>query len=87
VLLAVEPPTYIDGAAGSQYASIPTLLFAAHTDGSKEAFAGCYVTRRANPQIDGAPKDGAWRIERAVVAPAPTGADAATLLAQACVGQ
>jgi hypothetical protein len=84
VLLGVEPPTYIDGAAGSQYASIPTLLLATHTDGTKQAFAGCYVTRRANPQIDGAPKDGAWRLERAVIAPAPAGADAATLLAQAC---
>jgi hypothetical protein len=82
VLLAVVPPTFIDAGAGNQFASIPTLLFATHTNGSKATFSGCYVMRRANPQIEGAPNDGAWRIERASIAPA--GADAMALLAQAC---
>ena len=34
VFLAVSPPTFIEGAAGSQYVRVPSLMIATHTDGS-----------------------------------------------------
>lgn len=83
VLLAVRPPSWVEGAAGSQYASVPTLLMATHVDGSRHAFVGCYVTRRANPDIAGA--DGAgWSLYDATVSPTPGNATDGTLLAEAC---
>jgi hypothetical protein len=81
VLLVVRPPTFIEGAAGSQYASIPTLLMATHTDDSQHYFLGCYVVRRANPGIEGAPTDG-WSLFDATVS--VTGSTDAAQLAEAC---
>jgi hypothetical protein len=81
VLLAVRPPTFIEGAAGSQYASIPTLLVVTHGDDSQHSFVGCYVARRANPGIQGAPTDG-WSLFDATVS--VTGSTDAGQLEQAC---
>jgi hypothetical protein len=79
VQLIVEPPTRIEGAAGSLYASIPTVLIATHHNGSRDTFAGCYVARTSN--ID--PSNGDWRLYRATIRPAP--ADAIPIqLARAC---
>lgn len=86
VLLVVSPPTHIEGAAGSQYVSIPTLLISTHIDGSQHNFVGCYVARRANPDIEGAPADG-WLLFSATVAATPGNTSDATLLAQACSAQ
>jgi hypothetical protein len=66
VQLIVEPPTRMEGAAGSVYVSIPTVLIATHHDGSKHTFAGCYVARTSN--ID--PPDGNWRLYQATIRPA-----------------
>jgi len=63
VLLVISPPTGYEGAAGSQYTTIPTLLMATHTDGSEHFFRGEYVTRRTNPDMVGHPTD--WAIFQA----------------------
>ena len=87
VLLVVRPPTRFEGAAGSVYVGVPTLLVATHFDGSQHNFVGCYVARRANPDIEGAPTDRGWSLYRAMITATPGNTADATLLAQACVTQ
>ena len=82
VFLVVRPPARVEGAAGSVYAGIPTLLIATHTDGSQHAFVGCYVGRRVYPGT-GAANEG-WSLYSAVVNAAPGNTADVTLLAQAC---
>ncbi len=41
VQLIVQPPTRIEGAAGSLYAEVPTVVVARHRDGAERYFAGC----------------------------------------------
>jgi hypothetical protein len=62
VLVGVRPPVRYDGAAGSQYAPLPSILIAAHTDQTKHVFTGCYVARRTNPGVGGPNSDTGWRI-------------------------
>ena len=82
VRLAVRPPTWFEGAAGSTYASVPTLLMATHVDGSRHNLVGCYVARRPNL---GQPEDErVWSLFDATVEPAPGNATDALLLADAC---
>jgi hypothetical protein len=82
VLLAVQPPTQYDGAAGSEYAAVPTLLLATHVDGSQHAFVGCYVAR--HPLSDMAAVDVGWSLYRGTVAATPGNQPDATLLDGAC---
>jgi len=84
VLLAVSPPTFIEGAAGSMYTSIPTLLLATHVDGSQHVFLGCYVARRLNPDLV-TPPDKGWSLYSASVNPVAGEQADASLLANACV--
>lgn len=52
---------YLEGAAGSVYMNMPTLLIATNTDGSVQRFTGCFVARRSNvPQGD--VLDPNWRL-------------------------
>lgn len=60
--LLIEPPVRIEGAAGSVYAQIPTIIVAATRNGRERFFAGCYTMRRTNQP------GGTWRIYRATVA-------------------
>ncbi len=69
VILAVRVPYHEEGAAGSFYAEIQTLLLAVHKDGSKHSFVGCYIMRTPNPAMSGHPEK--WMIYRAEMAPAP----------------
>jgi hypothetical protein len=87
VFLAVHLPTQNDVGAGQQYAGISAWLVATHTDGTKPNFVGCYVAHRPNPNISGAPKSGAWHLNRATVRAAPNGADPVELLTQVCATQ
>jgi hypothetical protein len=82
VFLAVSPPTFIEGAAGSLYTSIPALMVATHTDGSRHAFVGCYVVRRANPGAGAVDEE--WSLYSATVHATPNNTTDATLLIQAC---
>ncbi len=69
VVLAVRVPVWTEGAAGSFYAEIQTLLLAIHKDGSKHAFVGCYIMRTANPEMTGHPAK--WMIYAADMAASP----------------
>jgi hypothetical protein len=84
VFLAVSPPTFIEGAAGSRFAGVPTLLVATHTDGSQHTFVGCYVTRRFASGSEGGPIAEDWSLYSATVSPAPSNAADGGLLGQAC---
>ncbi|NOZ51440.1 MAG: hypothetical protein GXP37_15550 [Chloroflexi bacterium] len=57
VRLILSPPIAYEGAAGSQYITIPTLLLATHNDSSEHFFRGEYVARRTNPDMAGHPTD------------------------------
>jgi hypothetical protein len=80
VLLAIHPPTWYDGAAGSAYAEVPTLLMATHNDASQHNYVGCYVVRSSN--VEGAPPG--WWLFDATVSPTPGSSADANLLVGAC---
>jgi hypothetical protein len=84
VFVAVRPPTAMEGAAGSTYASVPALLIATHADGHQHAFVGCFVARRSNTGVGGTPADGEWSLYHATVSATPDNIRDATLLVQAC---
>lgn len=84
VRLIVEPPTRVEGAAGSLYAEVPVVLIARQRDGSERVFAGCYAARKSNLRPTDVPKDETWRIHSAKVSTAAPGAAIPKLLAQAC---
>ncbi len=72
------------GAAGSVFADIPTVLVVHHTDASREVFFGCYTVRHTNPGIDPNPDATLWRVYSAKIQAAPAGATAATALPAVC---
>jgi heat shock protein HslJ len=84
VQLIVEPPTRVEGAAGSQYAEVPTVIVARHRDGSQRIFAGCYTMRKSNLSPTDVPKVEVWRIYKASISPVAGGAAIPMLLAEAC---
>jgi len=82
VRLAVRPPTWYEGAAGSSYAQVATLLSAIHHDGSRHSFVGCYVARRSN--VRGSGDEPVWSLYDATLQPTPGNATDAMLLAGVC---
>ena len=82
VTAVVWPPTWWEGAAGSFYTSVPTILVAKHKDGSEHYFAGCYALRRANPEMAGKPTS--WGINQAQSVMHPVGSPDAWALEHAC---
>jgi heat shock protein HslJ len=78
VRLLVQPPPRLEGAAGSSYAELPTILVATTRAGNERVFAGCYVLRRSNV------RDRGWQIYRADVSTVPSGARISRLLSQGC---
>jgi len=78
VRLLVEPTTRIDGAAGSAYAEISTIIVATTRSGNERLFAGCYVMRRSNVQ------DRGWQIYRAKVSQVPSSTRLSRILSQGC---
>jgi heat shock protein HslJ len=81
VTLLVEPPTRIEGAAGSLYAEVPTILIAHQRNGRERIFVGCYVVRKSN--VSGGP----WKISRSTVSTAPNITNVPALFSQACRDQ
>lgn len=78
VQVIVQPPTRIEGAAGSLYAEIPTFLIAQHHDGSVHSFSGCIVTRKSNIEED------VWHLYQARLAEVANNANIPALLATGC---
>ena len=78
VTLLVEPPTRIEGAAGSLYAEVPTILIAHQRNGRERIFVGCYVVRKSN--LSGGP----WKISRSTISTAPNITNVPALFAQVC---
>jgi hypothetical protein len=82
VMLVLRPSTHSEGAAGSVYVSIPALLIATRTDGSRHNFVGCFVARR--PKVDGPGDEQEWSLFDATVRRTPGNTTAVTVLEQVC---
>ena len=78
VRLLVDPATHVEGAAGSVYADIPTIVVATTRSGVERIFAGCYVMRRSNVQ------DRGWQIYRAEISTVPSSTRISRILSQGC---
>ena len=78
VRLLIEPPPRMEGAAGSSFAEIPTIIVATTRSGNERVFAGCYTLRKSNV------RDTGWRIYRADISQLPSTARVSRLLAQGC---
>lgn len=78
VRLLLEPPARTEGAAGSLYAAIPTIVVSITRGGTERVFAGCYVMRKSNV------RDRGWQIYRADVSQFPSSARISRLLSQGC---
>lgn len=78
VRLLIDPATRTDGAAGSSYVEIPTIVVSFTRGGNERVFAGCYVMRRSNV------RDRGWQIYRADVSQFPSSARLPRLLSQNC---
>jgi heat shock protein HslJ len=78
VRVLVEPSARVEGAAGSAYADISTIVVATSRGGSERIFAGCYVMRRSNVQ------DRGWKIYRANISQVPFTTSLSRMLSQTC---
>lgn len=78
VRLLVEPSSRVEGAAGSVYAEITTVVVSTTRAGNERVFAGCYVLRRSNV------RDTGWRIYRANISTMPASARLSRMLSQGC---
>ena len=78
VRILIEPPARHEGAAGSLYAEIPTIVVATTRSGNERIFAGCYTMRRSNV------RDMGWLIYRADIATVPSSARVLRMLTQSC---
>lgn len=78
VRLLVEPSGRNEGAAGSEYAEITTIVVGTTRAGSERVFAGCYTLRRSNV------RDNGWRIYRADISTMPAGARVSRMLSRGC---
>jgi heat shock protein HslJ len=78
VRLLIEPPPRVEGAAGSSFAEISTIVVATTRGGNERIFAGCYTLRKSNV------RDTGWHIYRGDLSPAPSSARVSRILAQGC---
>jgi hypothetical protein len=83
LMLVVQPPTRLEGAAGSVYAAVPALVIATHRDASRHNFVGCFVARRSNVGPPDAEQD--WSLFDAALQPAPSNTTDVMMLYQVCV--
>jgi hypothetical protein len=72
---------HAEGAAGSVYMGIPTLLAAMQADGSQRLFAGCLVARWSTV---GTPQDSVSNLYSAAIVPVATMSMGIARLAQGC---
>jgi hypothetical protein len=83
-LLAVGPPSPLEGAAGSQYTTVGTLLLAIDAIGTQRVFVGCYQIWRPSPDIEGSPAEGVWSLLDAAESAAPDDSTDVVQLVGAC---
>jgi heat shock protein HslJ len=84
VRLLVEPSPLIEGAAGSSYANVASIIISTQRDGAERVFAGCYVMRKSNVRDEENPEQKVWRIYRANLA--PVAGNIGIVLTQRCKG-
>ena len=84
VRLLVEPSPLIEGAAGSSYANIASIIISTQRDGAERVFAGCYVMRKSNVRDEENPEQKGWRIYKANLA--LVSRNFGTVLTQRCKG-
>jgi hypothetical protein len=84
VTVAVGHPE-LGAGAGNIYASMPVVLTATHTDGSRHVFAGCYVMHRVSDGISPDPNDELWSVNRATLSEVPENSNIDQLLTQNCM--
>jgi hypothetical protein len=70
--------------AGQQYFTVPYIISVRNTDGSVEAFAGCYLLHLANPAIQGTPPFQPMGIRDAAIQQMGEGDDSFTISATLC---
>jgi len=78
VRLLIEPSPRVEGAAGSSFAEISTIVIATTRSGNERVFAGCYTLRRSNV------RDMGWQIYRGDISVVPSSARVSRMLAQGC---
>ena len=78
VRLLIEPPDHVEGAAGSSFLAISTVIIATTRNGNERIFAGCYTLRKSNV------RDTGWHIYRANLVPVSSTGRLSRQLAQAC---
>jgi heat shock protein HslJ len=78
VTLLVDPSFRIEGAAGSAFADISTVVVATTSAGNERVFAGCYVMRKSNVQDTG------WHIYRADISMLPSSTRISRMLSRRC---
>ncbi|MCW5962336.1 MAG: hypothetical protein KIS76_19400 [Pyrinomonadaceae bacterium] len=84
IRLIVEPPTLIEGAAGSVYTNVPAAMIESGNSGKSKLSVGCFTMRRSN--IDAPLKESNWFIYRAAIKPVTAKAELTKLLAESCEG-
>jgi len=80
VRFLMEQTLRIEGAAGSLFAAVPTIVIARTKKGTERVFAGCYILRKSN--IEEAPTG--WHIHKALVSPVTQTAIFSKLLFSQC---
>ena len=83
VQLLVDPGPRIEGAAGSAFANISTVVIGRQARRGERIFAGCYVMRKSNVQTDGG-VPATWHIYRATLSPLPSSAKVSSLSSELC---
>jgi heat shock protein HslJ len=78
VRLLIEPPPHLEGAAGSSFAEISTIVIATTRSGNERVFAGCYTLRKSIV------RDMGWQIYRGDVSVVPSSTRISRMLAQGC---
>jgi hypothetical protein len=73
-----------EAGAGQQYFAVPYIISVTNTDGSVEAFAGCYLMHLANPAIQATPPFQPLGIRAAAIRQMGEGDDSFTISATLC---
>lgn len=84
IRLIIEPNGAVEGAAGSLFAQVPTVLISTLKNGRTQIFSGCYVLRKSNLRPPDIVEEDSWHIFRANLKPAAANAKIPQLLDKAC---